>query len=402
MATGLSSLPAKSNDLWVAGWNASADSYQIRHMIAAASEDVSVMDSGIAQTHKDVPDGDFTISAFYRSQGTAERIYKRWLEEPGEEPLPLLMAAGDGISVGEAVIAACVEPVSLSMGGSAKTAIRLDATLKLNGQLIFGILRSSQTSVGNRPLRTTAPTDLATLAVNTASGVVRTPVVATTSTASKPSALIGSINTMTGDDAEKPTITFDLTGSTTWKDGAVRGADVGKTLTIGHTVDGVLVEKTIGPWSLDVTTATVQEDIERLRWADGFHIFIVANQNPQAQDTEWILTGNQGGSDKDIEFSATNTIPTGAPFTGSDSGTDGAAAAQLNTSTGSGGSRVFVGRGDIVPADAHDLPAQMARIIPEGFSQSSIALNVPPRQVGAPLYDFSVGYTIATITDGDL
>ena len=156
---------------------------------------------------------------------------------------------------------------------------------------------------------------------------------------------------------------------------------------MAHTVDGTLVEKSVGPYGAHHTAENVVEDIEALRWADGFHIFSEWQTDARNNYLGVRFTGSQGGATKDIVFPSKNNVPAGAPWRGSDSGTLGSTMIRLFSQTGSGGSAVRKYLSPLVPIDEHhlDKPVSWAGIEDRAITQLGIEVRNPvltgPRSV---------------------
>ena len=88
------------------------------------------------------------------------------------------------------------------------------------------------------------------------------------------------------------------------------------------------------------------------------------------------------------------------PFRGTYKGTLGGVGLQVETATGTGGARVYVGHGLVVPADEHDLPTSAVAIINGGATQIGIRAVYPQVDLLSPAYNFSLRYNLSYVIDG--
>ena len=68
----------------------------------------------------------------------------------------------------------------------------------------------------------------------------------------------------------------------------------------------------------------------------------------------------------------------------------------VETATGTGGSRVYVGQGLVVDADEHDLPVS-AVAIAQAAEQIGIRVVYPRVDLLSPQYNFSVRYNLSYV-----
>ena len=347
--------------------------------------------------------GGFNCSANLYNTRKLKAFIRKWRETATDTKadfLPFLWAAKEmlvGSDVGFTLLNPKNETFNLNSGDVASG----DLTGSWNSVLGEGELVCGSAGANTNLLTTDDDSDFAALwTIGGRQADYYSPSVAVSNTTGAAVGALVRVKEHVGNDAEVPTLTFPLASAANWRLGVVRGADIGKTFRIGHTVDGQIVYKTFGPWSLNVTTATVQEQVEAARWADGFHIFITANQDQHGNDTEWIFRGSHDGADSDIVFPSDNEIPTGAPFRGSDSGTDGNMQIRVVKATGTGGSRVFTPLSDFYPADKHDLPLEIAIVDTTGLTQIALQARLPVKQPSETAYDFQVRYLIGVIVNG--
>ena len=235
-----------------------------------------------------------------------------WEGKNGDDLLPVVWGIAGPIAVGEPVGVSCVEPLQGQITGMAEDVLKLELTATLGAPLVEGILRSPQTRTGREPMFSSETADYATQRVNVTSGQVNTGTFTDTHNEHELAAIIATTSSIAGEDGTRPSLTFNIPTGEDWEDGDLTANDA-KSLTIGHTVDGVLVNKRVPQtrpnYYLHETVATVYDDIEDLTWDDGFRIFQNSTTNPQGQETQSTFEGSHFGSDQDLVFAQSNQIP---------------------------------------------------------------------------------------------
>lgn len=403
MADGRNVQKARDGELWIGGLRLSQIASSVEVPKAWTQVRTSVLESDTARTQKVLKEVSFTLSLFHRSETRLKAVLDYWESFDRENLMPVVWGIAGPIAVGQPVGVSCVEPLQGGISGTAEDVLRLNLTATLGAPLVEGILRSSQTRTGQQPMFSSNTSDYATQRINISSGQVNTATVTDSHTQHEKAAIIATTGSIDGEDGERPTLSFNIPTGEDWDTGDLTANDA-KSLTIGHTVDGTVVNKTVPQnrpnFYTHETTASVYDAIEDLSWDDGFRINVVSQTNPQGVETSVRFSGSQGGSDKDIIFAASNEIPTGGPFRGSDSGTDGGLTMRIFTATGTGGSTVRTGRGQAIDADGHDLPATAVAILEDGFTQVGVQFAVPARS-DSSTWDFTPRYSIAVVADGD-
>lgn len=394
--------PVKATDaeLWIGGLRCSDIASNIQIASPWTQPTVSVLSDENRRTQKVLKGGNFQISLFYREETRLQNVMEYWDLQPPDDPLYIVWGIQSRIAVGKLVGVACVEPGVSSLAGTADDVFRLNLDATLASPMIRGVLRSSQTRDGREPMFSGDTADYASQHINVPGpAVVNTSTFTQSRTGHGRSAIIATVGSITGEDGTRPRLTFNIPGGEQWRNGELTVNDA-KSLTIGHTVDGTLINKTVPQgrpnYFLHETVATVYEDIENLTWPDGFHIFQLAGGTNQV-----IFEGSLFGRDSDLVFAAGNEIPTGAPFRGTANGTDGGAMMSIFTATGSGGSTVRTGQGKAIPVDGGYLPATQIAILDDPFTQVGAAFSVPARS-DSTSWDFTPHFSVATVTDGDL
>ena len=133
--------------------------------------------------------------------------------------------------------------------------------------------------------------------------------------------------------------------------------------------------------------STIFNEISDFQWDDGFEI-----NHQSASRTQVTFTANRYGTAEDMVWDAANP----APFRGTYTGLLGGVGLQVETATGTGGSRVYVGQGLVVDADEHDLPVS-AVAIAQSAAQIGIRVVYPRVDLLSPQYDFSVRYNLSYV-----
>ena len=403
MADGRNVQKARDAELWMGGLRLSQVASSISVPQSWVSVKTSTLDSEVSRSTKILKDVSFSLSIFHTSETRLKAIRDFWEGKNGDDLLPVVWGIAGPIAVGEPVGVTCVEPLQGNITGMAEDVLKLELTATLGAPLVEGILRSPQTRTGMEPMFSTASADYATQRVNVTSGMVNSGTFTDSHNQHELAAIIATTASITGEDGTRPSLSFNIPTGEDWADGDLTANDA-KSLTIGHTVDGTLINKRV-PQSrpnfyTHETTASVYDAIEALVWDDGFRIFQNSTTNPAGLETSTTFEGSRFGRDQDLVFAASNEIPTGGPFRGSADGTDGGNTMRIFTATGTGGSTVRTGRGDAIPADGHNLPATAVAIIENGFTQVGVQYNVPARS-DSSTWDFTPSFSIATVADGD-
>ena len=388
-------LVAADAELWVDGVDTRPLASQI--MVGPQSVEVSAtrLRDKLSKTQPVQLTGNLTLGVFNDGSTAFQTLNSNWLSAAaGSYIAPIIWSKGaGGLTIGSAAGATMISPKSAPVtAASSESLITHSFGGSWHAREVFGALQSSTTASGRHPVDSPMTSDFAVQAINTVGPDIYTDSVAV-SAVGKPVEAMAAVKGLAGTIATAPTATFAIT-DTAWRSGILNAAN-SKSLTIGHTVDGSVVNLKVpvdrSNYFTNETVATVYEDIERLRWADGFQISVTTSGNNVT------FTGNQQGADKDIIFAAGNEIPVGSPFTGTYSGTGHNTKFRIVSATGSGGSRVFTPLSDFYDCDEHDLPAVAVGIEEAGLEQIAIQFQVPT--AGTP-YDFSIQYSLSYIVNG--
>lgn len=349
--------------------------------------------------------GSFSCAANFYDTFKLKAFIRRWREVAADTKadfLPFIWAASE-MAVGKDVGFTLLNPKNETFNLGSGAVVSGDLTGSWNRVLGEGTLVCSSADAGDNIISTDDDSDFEALWQIGGSGAdYYSPVKAVSNPSGAAVGLLAHVKEHVGNDAEVPTLTFRFDSATAdWRSGVFGAADGGQTMRVGHTVDGQVVYKTFGPYGSSQTTATLYEDIERARWADGFRLFYsMLGADHQGNDTGITFTGSQDGADSDIIFPNDNVMPSGAPWRASDSGTDGDLQIRLVKVLGSGGGRTYIPITDFHPADKSDTPLFLAAVDLSGLSQVALHARLPARGPGEDGYDFQIRYLIGSVVNG--
>ena len=175
MADSAGVLPAKTSDLWIGGLRAAAHTTQISATFSPTVVDVTALGSAVGQTHKDALEGNLTLALLYKPDAHQDHIMRLWDSAlAGAAAVPVVMAHGDRIRIGEVVSILCVQPTDMSIDTTAKDVIRVNLTATWDGAAVTGALKSTQTATGNLPMVSTESTDFGLQAITNRGAPTRT------------------------------------------------------------------------------------------------------------------------------------------------------------------------------------------------------------------------------------
>ena len=383
MADGNGVLPAKSNDIWIDGYRANASTTRITPDFTPPTTDVSVISSTQGQIHKDVIDGNLNIDLFYKEDAHEDHVARQWDSGvAGARAIPIVVAHGNQIRVGEVVSIICVQPQDMNLSAEPKNVLRLSLTATWDGAAVTGVLQSTQTADGNLPMVSTETTDYAVQAISNRGPDTHTQTVSV-SAASTPIGIIGTIGSQIGSDASRATVTFNL--PLAWQTGVVPNSADNMTIRVTHKGVPRATRVFYGGDQL----STIFNEISDFQWDDGFEI-----NHESTTRTQVTFTANRFGTAEDMVWDNTNP----APFRGTYTGLLGGVGLQVETATGTGGSRIYIGQGLVVDADEHDLPVS-AVAIAQSAAQIGIRVVYPEVDLLSPAYNFSVRYNLSYVID---
>ena len=341
-------------------------------------------------------EGNMSLSGFYQRSLDLQRFLRRWNStDKDDKPILAFWAADNALEVGEYAGITYVVPSGAPVGSGTGTLATLNLSADWTGDYHEGEIKSPHVRDGSNVIEAKADADTVLLQIDGVGGVKRSALAAIADVTGR--ALAGfTVSEIVGDDANPPEIDFVYpAGQQGWRIGTIPAGDTLKTIQISHTVDGRKITKTVGPYGTHNLVSQVLEDIERLRWPDGFRIFYSEADDPAnpGSNTGVTFRGNLGGVNQDLIFEAANAIPGGAPFRGSETGENGDTEVRLFSQTGTGGSAVRVYLTPYVKAEAHDIPVVEAAVVENGFTQLGLEVKTPVLTQPA-VYDFQVRYAL--------
>ena len=337
---------------------------------------------------------DLSLQGYKRNSQALKDFLARWntAQQDGDF-LFAMWAEDDELTVGGGIESAYVVPTGNPSSAGVGVLTSLNLSADVSSRVHFGTLRSPHMSDGANVISSKTDSDYRLLQID---GVGPSKLGSVNAITDAPlGAVVGfTVKELVGSDAQVPSLTFTLPLNE-WRGGGIPPADILKKIYVAHTVDGVLVEKSVGPYGSHHLAENVVDDIENLRWADGFGLFSDWVQDAQGNYTAITFKGNQGGAGKDIVFPAKNTVPATAPWRGADSGTLGSTMIRLFSQTGTGGSAVRKYLSPLVPIDEHhlDKPVSWAGIEDRPITRLGIEVRNPVL-TSLAVYDFQVRYAI--------
>ena len=381
-------------EVWIDGYLCFESQHTLEVGMSSTIQDGTVGHDKWRYRQETQSGSDINLQGYKRNSDELRAFLRRWntAQQDGDFLLAI-WAEDDELTIGNAIQSGYVLPTGnpSSAGVGALTSLNLSADV--SSRVHFGTLRSPHMSAGANVISSPTNTDYRLLQID---GVGPSKLGSVNNIADAPlGAVVGfTVKELVGSDAQVPSITFNLPLNE-WRGGGIPSSDILKKIYVSHTVDGVLVEKSVGPYGSHHLAENVIDDLENLRWADGFRLFSDWVQDPQGNYTAITFKGNQGGATKDIVFSAKNDVPALAPWRGSDSGTLGSTMIRLFKQVGTGGSAVRTYLSPLVPIDEHhlDKPVSWAGIADGAITKLGIEVRNPVL-TSLSVYDFQVRYAI--------
>lgn len=390
MAEGLGVLPAKAFDAWIGGVRLERAVTEFGDNEAHMMVDTSVLDGEVGETYKEIPDGNLSISVLFKANMEIEgQLLSLWARAEGTEPVPIVIAHGRKIAIGETVSVITVQPTTASKMMTPKEVQRITLEAVWDGCSVTGILKSGQGSAaGVQPMVSTTSTDFSNLAVNTRGPTLHTDTVAVSGGRAEQIGVIGTIGDSTGSDATQPVLTIPIPerAGNDWR---------GQYPPVSAQNDEIFIyHKNVGrgvPIIAGNTIQDIMDDLNGLHWPDGFTVNVVRRNH------QFIITGSYFGAGQDLDLRSRNP----EPWRGQAVGMGGANPKMaLETATGAAGSRVYTGVSDNVNADDHHLPVSQAAVVPGSVGQIGMRVTVDARAPGDPVYSFTLHYNLAYVIDG--
>ena len=276
MADGSGVLPAKSNDIWIDGYRATASTTRITPDFTPPTTDVTVVSSAQGQIHKDVLDGNLTLELLYKQDAHEDHVARQWDSGvAGARAIPVVIAHGDKIRIGQVVSIICVQPDNMTLTEEAKNVVRMTLTATWDGAAVTGVLQSTQAATGNLPMVSTDTSDYAVQAINNRGPDTHTPTV-TVPAQNTPIGIIGTIGSQIGSDASRATVTFNLPAA--WQTGVVPNSADNSVIRVTHKG----VTRSTRLFYAGDQVSTIFNEISDFQWDDGFEINHESRTHAQA------------------------------------------------------------------------------------------------------------------------
>ena len=390
MAEGLGVLPAKAFDAWIGGVRLERAVTEFGDNEAHMMVDTSVLDGEVGETYKEIPDGNLRIDVLFKANmEQANQLLSLWARAEGTEAVPLVIAHGRKIAIGETVSVITVQPTTSAKTMTPKDVQRIVLEAVWDGCSVTGTLQSGQSSAdGVMPMTSEQTTDYSALAVNTRGPTLHTPTVAVSGGRAEQIGFVGTIGSSTGSDASQPILRIPIPerAGNDWRGQYPPVSAQNAEIFIYH--------KNVGrgvPIIAGNTVQDVMDDLNGLHWPDGFTVNVVR------QAHQFIITGSYFGAGQDLDLRSRNP----EPWRGQAVGMGGANVRMaLETATGTGGSTVYTGVSENVLADDHHLPASQAAVVPGTVVQIGMRITVDEIPAGQTAYDFTLRYNLAYVIDG--
>ena len=320
-------------------------------------------------------------------------LRRQWRDYDSADEQILVWAEEGAIAIGQPISATLITPSALGRGVEAQAPVSQMLTGAWRGDNVYGILRSGSGQADDQILSADlAATSTILTDIDTRGPDIYSPVVAVPNSSGKPTLCMAVIRGHVGSDETRPTLTFNFPAD--WQNGAVPASANNTYIRITH--KGTRLSTRV--LTTGRLVGSIQQDLESLRWPDGFQINAQSNF-AGLQAVSITITGNHYGEGEDIEMFAGNPPPWNV---GSAEGSGGGTMAQLVSATGAGGSRVYQGLTELRATDPHHPITPISAIVPAGVEQLAVRYQVPEIAVGSPPYDYQMRQIICWAIDGDV
>ena len=285
MATNLErTLVGRDSELWVDGIDTRPFASQIQVGPQSVDRPATRLSDKVIRTQPVILSGNLQMTAYNDASVGFNLLRDRWATNASSGYIaPIFWSYYPGaITVGAQVGATYITPLTSAVptAGSEELVTHAFGGTWQSTE-IYGALQSVTTAAGRHPVDSPMSSDYATQAITTVGPDIYT-APSTINAAGRPVAILAAVSSLTGTTGTRPQASFTVT-DTAWLSGTLNAAN-SSSLTIGHTVDGSVVNLRIPQdrpnYFTGETVATVYEDIERFALGGWFSDRACRNGEP--------------------------------------------------------------------------------------------------------------------------